>query len=429
MSVSATLAASETIAARRAAGEEVLALAFGEAGIPVHPLLAQRLAQAATEASYGPVAGIRPAREAAAGYWTRRGLTTQEHQVLLGPGSKPLLFAVLRAVGGDVVVPSPAWVSYAAQAELIGRTPLRVPAPAGQGGVPEAEALCETVAAARRSGHDPRIVVATLPDNPTGRLASETAVKDLCEAARELDLVILADEIYRDLVFEDGPFPSPAAWAPERTVTTTALSKNYALGGWRIGAARFPEVENGTWLRERVRGIASELWSSTPMPMQHAAAYAWSDPEELTDRLTASRRLHGSVARAVAGIFREAGCEVAEPQGGFYVWPDFGPVAETLRERWDVESSEDLAAVLLDEFGVGVLPGSAFGDACEPNQRRSGDEARLTLRVAVPGIYGSSDSERLAALVADDPIAMPWIADALESLGGKLSALTGTPRT
>ena len=421
MSVSATLAVNETIAARRAAGEEVLALAFGEAGIPVHPLLAQRLSQAASESSYGPVAGVRPSREAAAGYWTRRGLTTQEHQMLLGPGSKPLLFAVMRAVGGDVVVPNPAWVSYAAQAELIGRAPLRVSAPSGQGGVPEADELCLSVARARRSGFDPRIVVCTLPDNPTGRLASEAAVKDLCEAARELDLVILADEIYRDLVFDEGPFPSPAAFAPERTVTTTALSKNYALGGWRIGAARFSEAEEGVRLRERVRAIASELWSSPPMPMQHAAAYAWSDPEELVERLDASRRLHRAVSRAVARVFREAGCEVLEPQGGFYVWPDFGPVADRLRERWSIETSRDLSRVLLDEFGVGVLPGAAFG---EPDRKPGGGDA-LTLRVAVPGIYGSTDSERLAALVADDPASMPWIADALESLDGKLARLTG----
>ncbi|GAB3230345.1 aminotransferase class I/II-fold pyridoxal phosphate-dependent enzyme [Glycomyces halotolerans] len=415
MTVSATLAASETIAARRAAGEEVLALAFGEAGIPVHPLLGQRLAQAACKTSYGPVAGIRPAREAVAGYWSRRGLTTEADQVLLGPGSKPLLFAVLRAAGGDPVIPSPAWVSYAAQAELMGRTPIRVPAPEGEGGVPEAEALDTAVRRARSVGRDPRIVVATLPDNPTGRLASETAVKAMCEVAREHDLLILADEIYRDLVFEEGPFPSPASWAPERTVTTTALSKNYALGGWRIGAARFPEhdaASTGGRLREAVRGIASEVWSSTPMPMQHAAAYAWTDPVELVDRITAARRLHGSVARAVAGVFESVGCDVLEPQGGFYVWPDFEPLRAGLEARWSVSGSADLAQVLLDRFGVGVLPGSAFGD-----------DRSLRLRVAVPGLYGSTDSERLAALVADSPTSMPWIADALDGLRHQLENL------
>jgi aspartate aminotransferase len=413
VTVSATLAANEAIAARRAAGQEVLALGFGEAGLPVHPLLRRHLGRAAGATSYGPVAGIGPAREAAAGYWTRRGVPTDAAQVLLGPGSKPLLFALLHAVGGDVVLPAPAWVSYAAQSELLGRDPIRVPVPEGEGGVPEAAAMDAAVRAARAAGRDPRVVVVTLPDNPTGRLASEQSVKALCEAARELDLVIVADEIYRDLVFEEGPFPSPAAWAPERTVTTTSLSKNYALGGWRIGAARFPHSAMGAALRESVRGVASELWSSTPMPMQHAAAYAWSDPQELVDRVGASRRLHAAVATAVAGAFAGAGCAVAPPQGGFYVWPDFGPVRGALAERWGVAAGADLARVLLDEFGVVVIPGVAFGD----------DPSSLTVRVAVPGIYGESDAERLAALVSPDPVAVPWIAGALAGLEGKLAAL------
>ncbi|SDD23221.1 pyridoxal phosphate-dependent aminotransferase [Glycomyces harbinensis] len=413
MTVSATLAANEAIAARRAAGQEVLALGFGEAGIPVHPLLSRHLGRAAAQSSYGPVAGIGTAREAAAGYWTRRGLPTEGDRVLLGPGSKPLLYALLHAAGGDVVLPKPAWVSYAAQSQLLGRDPIRVAVPEGEGGVPEAEAMDAAVREARAAGRNPRIVVVTLPDNPTGRLASEQSVKAMCEAARELDLVILADEIYRDLVFEEGSFPSPAAWAPERTVTTTSLSKNYALGGWRIGAARFPDSPLGDALRESVRGIASELWSSTPMPMQHAAAYAWSDPQELVDRVAAARHLHGSVATAVAELFAGAGCEVETPQGGFYVWPDFGPVRAVLAERWGVATSEDLARVLLDEFGVVVLPGTAFGD----------DPSSLTLRVAVPGIYGESDSERLAALLAPDPVAMPWIGEALTGLREKLTAL------
>jgi aspartate aminotransferase len=414
VTVSATLAANEAIAERRAAGEEVLALGFGEAGIPVHPLLRQRLTQAAGQISYGPVAGIDAAREAAAGYWTRRAIPTGAEQVLLGPGSKPLLFALLHAAGGDVVLPKPAWVSYAAQSQLLGRDPIRVPVPEGEGGVPDADAMDAAVREARRAGRDPRIVVVTLPDNPTGRLASEQSVKALCEAARELDLIIAADEIYRDLVFEPGAFPSPAAWAPERTVTTTSLSKNYALGGWRVGAARFPDSPLGERLRESVRGTASELWSSTPMPMQHAAAYAWSDPQELVERVALARRLHGSVANAVAEAFSEAGCEVLPPQGGFYVWPDFEPLRDSLAAHWGIATSADLARVLLERFGVVVLPGSAFGD----------DPERLTVRVAVTGIYGENDSERLAALVSRRPVEMPWITEALDGLKEKLQALT-----
>ena len=118
--VSATLAANEILIRKRQAGEPVLPLSFGEAGLPVHPLLKAALAAAAGRNAYGPVAGQPALREAAAGYWTRRGLPTTPETVISGPGTKPLLFGLLLAIGADVAVPQPSWVSYAAQAGLIG---------------------------------------------------------------------------------------------------------------------------------------------------------------------------------------------------------------------------------------------------------------------------------------------------------------------
>ena len=118
--VSATLAANEALASRRLRGEPVLPLAFGESGLPVHPRLSAELADAAGLGAYGPVAGTERLRQAAAGYWSRRGLPTDPGSVVAGPGSKALLFGTLLALGTDVAVPRPSWVSYAAQATLIG---------------------------------------------------------------------------------------------------------------------------------------------------------------------------------------------------------------------------------------------------------------------------------------------------------------------
>src|SRR5262245_50366121 len=132
--VSATLAANEILIRKRQAGEPVLPLSFGEAGLPVHPLLRAALTGAAGRNAYGPVAGLPVLREAAAGYWTRRGLPTSPGAVISGPGSKPLLFGLLLAIGADVAVPKPSWVSYSAQAALAGARPHVVPVPAGQGG-------------------------------------------------------------------------------------------------------------------------------------------------------------------------------------------------------------------------------------------------------------------------------------------------------
>ena len=136
VAVSATLAANETMDARRRRGEPVLPMGFGEAGLPAHPLLREALADAAGCTSYGPVAGHPRLREAAASYWGRRGLPTDADLVVAGPGSKALLFGLVSAIGGDVAVTRPSWVSYAAQAALAGHVAHFVP---GDGGVPDAE--------------------------------------------------------------------------------------------------------------------------------------------------------------------------------------------------------------------------------------------------------------------------------------------------
>src|SRR6266508_2493067 len=215
---SATLEINERVAAHRRAGHSILHLGFGEAGLPVLPDLLERLRTAAPDNAYAPVAGSAPTREAAAGYWSRRGIPTGADQIVLAPGSKALLFAALAVLDGDVVLPQPSWVTYAAQAALTGKRVVGVPVPADCGGVPDPDRLEDALRAARADGADPRIVVLTLPDNPTGTLAPEPTVRRVCEIADRLGLVILSDEIYRDLTHDGSGFTSPAQLLPERTV-------------------------------------------------------------------------------------------------------------------------------------------------------------------------------------------------------------------
>jgi len=412
--VSATLAANETLARKRRAGQPVLPLAFGEAGLPAHPLLRDALAAASGGNAYGPVAGLPELRAAAAGYWARRGTPASAASVVCGPGSKALLFGLLLAIGTDVAVPRPSWVSYAAQATMIGAQPHFVPVPPGAGGVCDAAALARAVLAARQAGRRIGVVVLTLPDNPTGRLASPASVRALCRVAREHDLIIIADEIYRDLVHDPAAgFPSPVAYAPERTVITTALSKSLALGGWRIGVARLPDGGTGRALRDRLLGIGSEIWSAPSLPIQQAAALAFSEPPELTERISRSRSLHAAVAGAMADRFRAAGLPVPEPQAAFYLYPDFGPWRAHLRAAHGLATGADLAGHLLHRYGMGLLPASVFGE----------DESALRMRVATALLYGETDEQREAALAASDPVRLPWIAAALARTGEVLASL------
>ena len=418
ITVSATLAANEILASRRRAGIPVLPLAFGEAGLPVHAAMREALAAATGYGDYGPVAGVTSLREAAAGYWQRRGLVTEPGQVVCGPGSKPLLFGLLLAIGGDVAVPKPSWVSYATQAALIGVQPHFVPTPPGEGGIPDPCLLARSVREARVAGREIRSVVVTLPDNPTGTLAGTGTMRMLCATAADLGLIIISDEIYRDLVHDPGQVvPSPAAMAPDRTVVTTALSKSLALGGWRTGVARFPAGKHGAALRDRLLAIGSEIWSTPSGPIQRAAAVAFTEPAALTQRIAASRRLHASVARAVAGKFTAAGARVPPPQAAFYLYPDFGAARDHLCDMHGVTTAAGLSALLLDRYSTGVLAGSAFGD----------DQSALRLRVATSLLYGNTEAEREAALTANDPLALPWIASALARIEEVLKDLTGCP--
>ena len=412
--VSATLAANEAMAARRRRGQPVLPLGFGEAGLPAHPALCDALAEATARNGYGPVAGLAALRSAAAGYWWRRGLPASPGSIVCGPGSKPLLFGLMLAAGADVAVPRPSWVSYAAQASLIGARAHFVPAAPGEGGICDPAALGAVVTAARAAGREIRSVVVTLPDNPTGRLARPATVRALCDVAAEHDLIIISDEIYRDLVHDPAaPVLSPAAVAPQRTVVTTALSKSLALGGWRIGVARLPEGPLGDWLRGQLLGIGSEIWSAPAAPIQQAAALAFSEPAELSERVAASRRLHATVCHAVADTCAAAGLDVPQPQAAFYVYPDFEPWRGHLARRHGVTTSAGLAGLLLERYGAGTLPGSAFGE-------RAGT---LRLRLATGLLYGDTGEQQEAALAAPDPLGLPWIAAELTRLAEILADL------
>ncbi|MEU7576089.1 pyridoxal phosphate-dependent aminotransferase [Streptomyces sp. NPDC041068] len=404
--ISPNLALDELVRERRRNGESVVHLGFGESRLPVFPPLVERLTAGSGRNGYGPVRGDLAARTAVAGYFTRRRMATEPDQVVLAPGSKPLLAALQMCVHGDTLLPRPCWNTYPPQALLAGKSVLQVPIPAGCGGVPEPTALARTIRSARADGRDPRILVLALPDNPTGTLAPPELVRELCELARQEDLLIVSDEIYRDLLHDPARLVlSPAEVAPERTVVTTGLSKNLALGGWRIGAARFPSDAWGARLRDTVASFASEVWSTLAGPMQEVAAYAFAEPPELRAYLDRAARLHGALAREVHRVVTDAGAECRPPTAGFYVYPDFGPRRETL-SRQGVTDSASLQQRLLDAHGIAVLGGHHHGD----------DPGALRFRAATSMLYGDTAEEQLAALHSADPLALPHTAQLLTAL-------------
>lgn len=415
---SVTLAINETIQARRARGEKVLHLGFGEAGLPVLPSIQDAFARAAGLNGYGSVVGGARARAEAAGWFTRRGLATDADQVIFAPGSKALLFAALATLPGDLVLPTPSWVSYAAQAALLGKDVIPVPISGPAGGIPEPEQLRARLAEAVKAGKKPGVLILTVPDNPTGTVATAEQLREIAGIVEQYGLAVISDEIYASVVHSGEPAPSIASMLPDRVIVTTGLSKSLALGGWRIGYARTPDTEWGRTLMRELVGVASEVWSSLAAPQQEAAAFVLSDASEVLAHIERSTRLHAAVATAVAEEFTRAGAVTRPPTAGFYLYPDFESQRDGLRAR-GIETGTDLARVLLDEHGVGVLAGASFGD----------DDRNLRARVATSLLYGSTAEERWASLESADPTSLPWVQASLSHLRMALASLTDSVST
>jgi aspartate aminotransferase len=414
--LSPTLAMNEAVRLRQARGERVVHLGFGEAGLPVHPILRDALERASAANSYGTVAGSTALRANVVGYYARRGLAAEPDRILVGPGSKALLYALLESVEGDLVLPQPAWVSYEPQARLARKDVERVAIPEEAGGVPDPALLVKALALARKRGLDPRILVLTNPDNPTGTHASADLLAEVLGLAREHGLIVVSDEIYAELAHTPDEFVSAASIDPDNVVVTGGLSKSHALGGWRIGVLLAPPTDAGRRIVERAKSVASEVWSCLAAPIDAAAAVAYDEPEELVEFVGAARALHRAVSRAAFEVVAGAGLACRPPTAAFYLYPDFEPVRAGLAAR-GIATSVELAERLLDRFGIAVLPGAAFGD---------GDDA-LRVRIATSLLYGETDFERWEALSAgSDAPELPRVRSALKTLGEALASLSGT---
>ncbi|MDW8269969.1 MAG: aminotransferase class I/II-fold pyridoxal phosphate-dependent enzyme, partial [Anaerolineae bacterium] len=267
-SASPTLAINEKVQALWAAGHEVYHLGFGESRFPLHPLLAEALAAHAHRTAYLPAQGLPELRAAVAAFYERHfGLEVTPDRVIVGPGSKPLLFALMQALVGDVLLPIPSWVSYAPHARMSGKRVFPIPTDPADGYTLHGDRVAEALAAARQAGGDPRLLVLNSPSNPTGRMLTPEQVAELAAFCRREGLFILSDEIYALTAHGSVRHVSPACHYPEGTAVVGGLSKHLSLGGWRLGVAVLPPGPFGRRLMAAVRAVAAEVWSSPSAPV------------------------------------------------------------------------------------------------------------------------------------------------------------------
>ncbi|MCB9895296.1 MAG: aminotransferase class I/II-fold pyridoxal phosphate-dependent enzyme [Planctomycetes bacterium] len=355
MKPSATVSINERSNQLLAEGRNIYKLGLGQSPFPVPDVVVNELKANAYQKDYLPVKGLKVLRDAVADYHRRgEGCAATGDDVLIGPGSKELMFLLQLVYYGDLVIPAPAWVSYAPQAKIIGRNVNFLATDAEHDWMLTADQLDEHCA---EDPERPRVVILNYPSNPTGRTYTAPELEAIAKVAKKYKIVMLSDEIYGELHHE-GNHVSISRYYPKGTIISSGLSKWCGAGGWRLGTFTFPRELR--WLLDAMASVASETYTSTSAPIQYAAVRAFRGGAELERYLWRSRRVLKALGNWIADRLNAAAIRTLQPQGGFYLFPDFTPFAEMLAEK-GIKSSPQLCDRLLEDTGVAILPGIDFG--------------------------------------------------------------------
>lgn len=406
---SGTLSLNEKTREIENAGHPVYRFGFGESPFPPTRRLQDALRRAAHRKDYTAVAGLPELRQKVAAFHQEvDGYPIAAEQVLIAPGTKPLLHNIMRAFHrAEVFLPGPSWVSYAPQARLASHEVIVIPTSfEGRWRIRPDQLEC----AFKREGGAgrERLVVLNYPGNPDGLTYSLAELEALTVVLRKHGAWVISDEIYA-LLAHRGRHVSLAKVYPERTLVTTGLSKWCGAGGWRLGALILPP-ESPRQLRDALVGLGSETYSCAPAPIQVAALSAYELDGEAYTFLNAQRRILRAIGSVVHGALIEAGIRVHAPQGGFYLLLDFSRFANVLSGR-GISNDDQLCQRLLAETGVALLPGGDFGMPREA----------LTARLAYVDFDGEAalrDAERIEATVAAHAAKM---LDGIRALGNWLN--------
>jgi aspartate aminotransferase len=352
---SATLSINEKSNLLKKQGKQIYKLGLGQSPFPVPKPVVSALKENAYQKDYLPVKGLYPLREAVAEYYGRsQKLNFSAEDILIGPGSKELMFLLQLVYYGDLVIPIPSWVSYAPQAHIIGRHVrwLKTREENKWKLTPD-----ELLNHCKDDPDKPRIVILNYPSNPSGVTYTVEELKKIASIAKRYKIILLSDEIYGELNHKNKHV-SIAKFYKEGTIISGGLSKWCGAGGWRLGVFAFPSSLR--WLMDAMSAVASETFTSTSAPIQYAAVRAFQGGEEIEKYLTNSRLILRILAGEIIKKLHKANIKVPQPDGAFYVFADFSNYSEVLAER-GIYNGHQLCDKLVEDTGVAILPGSAFG--------------------------------------------------------------------
>jgi len=342
-------------------GEKIFKFGFGQSPFQIPLDIVNELKNNAHQNKYLPMQGLEELRKVVAKHTSnKKDYNYNSKNVVIGPGSKELMFLLQVLFEGEIILPAPSWVSYAPQA-IIGRNKIQtIQTKRENNWFPTGAEIEQVILKDKNKNY---LLFLNSPNNPSGQVCKN--LEEISQIAKKYNLIILSDEIYSELSFEEN-FQSIANFCPEKTIISTGLSKWCGAGGWRLGYFIIPNTLNN--LRDSINVLASETFSSVSAPIQYASITAYS--KDYSQYINNSKNILKAVGNYVYEKLKSNKVTVNKPQGGFYLMPEFS--------NKSFSTSSKMCDNLLKETGVVLLPGSDFGF----------DEKRMLARLSFTDFNG-----------------------------------------
>ena len=341
---SSTLKINEVSKQLEEKGKKIFKFGFGQSPFQVPTDIVNKLKDNAYRNKYMPMQGLEELRKSIAKYTsTKKGYNYISDNVIIGPGSKELMFLLHVMFDGEIILPAPSWVSYAPQA-ILGRNKIRILETKRENNwFPTKKEIEKIILKDKKKNY---LLFLNSPNNPSGQICEN--LEEISEITKKYNLLILSDEIYSELSFNDN-YKSISSFCPEKTIISTGLSKWCGAGGWRLGYFIVPETLKV--IKNTLNILASETFSAVSAPIQYAAIQAYEGDHK--NYLKSSREILRAVGNYVYDNLRSNKILINKPQGGFYLMPEF------INAKF--ESSSEMCDNILKKTGVALLPGSDFG--------------------------------------------------------------------
>ncbi len=355
-----TLAINELSKAKIAAGEKIYRFGFGQSPFSPPNFLINELAKNAYHHDYLNVQGLELLRTNIANFHSTDNINIKPENIHIAPGSKMIIYNILAAFNDvALILPAPSWVSYMPQSKLLKKDCYYIHTDFQNKWRLSAEKLKSFLTKTLIDKQKQKILILTSPGNPDSLTYSKSQLENIAEICREYNILVIADEIYSLLSFESD-YHSIASFYPEKTIVTNGLSKWCGAGGWRLGFCYYHGDFDKNFTNI-LNGIGSETYSSVAAPVQFAAIKAYNKTNDIIEFIDLQKQILRMALNSITKIFREnSDILFHEAQGGFYLLIDFAQYQEQINKK-NIRNIKELCDVLMNDTGVALLPGSAFG--------------------------------------------------------------------